>query len=536
MRSRSATALAALILAGGSLAAAATAQAQNGGSPQAMNARSCAGAHIMCAEVYDSDHVFGAGTYVGHDEPSLLFYSKQPGSGNQMQYHVTIPKDPAGAFDPSKSYSAELGPTFWFGMAMCDTQSYPEQLSKCTPDSDSNIVDPAVSSKHAGTAFMELQFYPPGFVRQFTGSSCDPTRWCVALTIDSLSMNPVTNQNLNPTCAQEILGGEEYVNFAYLTKSGVPQGPPDPLHFQFIGSGQPDPSKVLLLNQGDQATVTLHDTAHGLFAEVDDLTTGESGSMTASAANGFGQIKFAPGLGTRQCKEIPYDFHPMYSTSSTQTRVPWTAHSYNVAFDYEIGHFDFCTHIDVNTGSCDGQEGSPGDLEPADGDDNGCFGPAQSLALPITGCLDTNTGFDGSSYQPVWANGDTTHHPTPVLLTSPTTGPSLTSAYQQAAFEADLPRVEAPDFGGSCDRSTGQGCTIIPVTDDGAPAAFYPYFSTVTSGTGCRWGFGSTLPNTTSDFGKNAQYGQLLPLTFTNGHGTITLLEDYRNILNNVPC
>jgi hypothetical protein len=112
----------------------------------------------------------------------------------------------------------------------------------------------------------------------------------------------------------------------------------------------------------------------------------------------------------------------------------------------------------------------------------------------------------------------------------------LTTAYQQAAFEADLPRVEAPDFGGSCDRSTGQGCTIIPVTDDGAPAAFYPYFSTVTSGTGCCWGFGSTLPNATSDFGKNAQYGQLLPLTFTNGHGTITLLEDYRNILNNVPC
>jgi NAD(P)-dependent dehydrogenase (short-subunit alcohol dehydrogenase family) len=59
-------------------------------------------------------------------------------------------------------------------------------------------------------------------------------------------------------------------------------------------------------------------------------------SMTASAGNGFGQIQAAP-TGT-SCTEIPSDFHPMYSTSSPQTRVPWAAHSYNVAFDEEIGH------------------------------------------------------------------------------------------------------------------------------------------------------------------------------------------------------
>ena len=131
-----------------------------------------------------------------------------------------------------------------------------------------------------------LGVYPPGFVQQFTGFSCDATRWCVALTIDSLSLDPVNGRSLNPTCQSQILGGLEYVNFAYLTKSGVPQGPPDPLHFQFIGSGQPDPTKVLFLNPGDQARVTMHDTAQGLLAQVDDLTTGESGSMTASAANG----------------------------------------------------------------------------------------------------------------------------------------------------------------------------------------------------------------------------------------------------------
>ena len=63
--------------------------------------------------------------------------------------------------------------------------------------------------------------------------------------------------------------------------------------------------------------------------------------MVASAANDFAQVKFDPtGSG---CTAIPYNFHPMYSTSSPMTRVPWAAHTYNVAFSDEIGHFDYCS-------------------------------------------------------------------------------------------------------------------------------------------------------------------------------------------------
>ncbi|HCU92465.1 MAG TPA: hypothetical protein DHU96_06860 [Actinobacteria bacterium] len=62
--------------------------------------------------------------------------------------------------------------------------------------------------------------------------------------------------------------------------------------------------------------------------------------MTASAANGFGQVKYDP-AGT-SCVNIPYNFHPMCPTTSEQTRVIWAAHTYNVAFSDEIGHFQFC--------------------------------------------------------------------------------------------------------------------------------------------------------------------------------------------------
>src|SRR5947209_866479 len=108
------------------------------GTPSVAHAASAAGTHhtincasagTLCTEVNDSDWVFGENHYVGHDEPSDLFYSKVSGSGNQMRYELILPNDPAGNQpQKGKGWNFQLHPAFWFGMAMCDTQSYPEQL------------------------------------------------------------------------------------------------------------------------------------------------------------------------------------------------------------------------------------------------------------------------------------------------------------------------------------------------------------------------------------------------------------------------
>jgi hypothetical protein len=294
------------------------------------------------------------------------------------------------------------------------------------------------------------------------------------------------------------------------------------------------------MRQGDHLSVTLHDTANGLRTQVNDLSTGQSGSMTASAANGFGQIQYAP-TGTG-CTAIPYTFHPMYSTSSPQTRVPWAAHSYNIAFDEETGHFDYCTAVDTSTGACTGQEGIPGDQEPADGDDVGCFNAAQSLLVQVNGCYGTNTGFDGTSYQPDWPDGNTFLQPTPAPFSSPLTGRGYDTNYSQTAFEGDQPRIEAPDFGGVCNRTTGAGCTLRPVTDDGQPANFYPFFSITRSHRpgGCQWFLGNDVPGlTANDFGGLSQYGALYPQTFLvfGGHGaTEQVIDDFHQNLAGNPC
>ena len=508
-----------------------------GAAPSPAKAQACIKGNLLCAEVEDYEAAFGE-KYVGHDEPSVLYYSNVPGAGNRNQWQVTLPKDPPPSVKPGRSWSFQLTPAFWFGMAMCDTASYPEQVSTCAPDSDSNITTLA---KHPGTAFMELQFYPPGWVKQFNSQSCDARDWCAALTIDSLSEDPVNGTTLNQTCQNQILGGIEYVNFAFLTRSGSPIGPPNPLDFNPSTSGNPTRPNVLFMHPGDRIGVSMHDTAHGLQTMLVDKSTGQVGSMTASAANGFGQIEYAP-TGT-SCSQVPYDFHPMYSTSSPQTRVPWAAHSYNVAFDEEIGHFDYCTAVS-NTGTCTGLEGAPGDREPTDADDTACFPASASLLVQVSGCNGTNApGFDGTSYQRAWPDGNRFLHPTAQLFSSPLTGRFFNRNYSSVAFESDTPRIEAPDLGGTCNRTTGVGCTIVPPTDDGQPAAFYPFFSItnpfLTPG-GCRWFIGNDVPGlTANDFGKVSQYGTLFPQTyliFGGGGATHSVINDFQQNLGTNPC
>ncbi len=499
--------------------------------------QACINGRLMCAEVRDSYNTFGD-KYVGHDEPSVLYYSNHRGAGFRDQWNLTLPKEPSPTVVAGRSWDFQLTPAIFFGMALCDTQSFPEQVSTCKPDSNSNIVAPAM---HAGTAFTELQFYPPGWVKQFNSQSCDPRSWCAALNIDSLSQDPIHGLNLNPTCQRQLLGGVEYVNFAFVTKSGKPIAPPNPLDFNPATSGNPTNADTFFMHQGDHIVVTMKDTSSGLKVTLRDRTRHTTGTMTASAANGFGQIKFAP-TGT-SCTEIPYNFHPMYATSSPATRVLWTAHSYNVTFTEEIGHFDYCSSVDTATFGCNGLEGPPGDQEPTDIDDFACFPASASLLVQVSGCNGTNApGFDGSSYQADWPDGNRSLHPTPQLFTSPLTGRHFDVNYRQAAFEADTARIEASDLGGTCNTRTGAGCTLVPPTDDGHPAAFYPFFSITghRAGRSCHWFIGNDVPGlTATDFGGVTQFGTLFGqkfLAFGGGGTTFTGFDDYQKVLPNNPC
>jgi len=497
----------------------------------------------LCAEPVDS--IGYHGSYTGHDEPSLLFYSNTAGSGNSNQYSLQIPTEPKvlpNQAGTGGTWNFQLHPAFWLGMALCDNQSAPEFThAPCTPDSDTNIFDgtdpaaPDYIGRHPGTAFLEVQFYPPGWAPWPPGVSCDATKWCAAMAIFSLLQDQNAGVLNNHDC--RVHAGDEPANFAFITTSGVPHAPPAPLS-QTAGTFTPDSATDLFMNPGDQLSVDIHDGSAGLTVIVHDLTTGESGSMTASAAAGFAQVNYEPTAAT--CSQTPYSFRPMYATSSEHTRVPWAAHSYNVAFSDEIGHFEYCNAITEEGGDC-----TANDEGTLDDDDTGCFSAAFSTFVPITGCIATDSDFDGASYQPVWPGTDPNrgqdakYHSTPVTFTSPLF--NGTQNYSRVAFETDLPRIEAPDSGGNCNRFTGANCVNPPPGSN-----FYPIYttgsSTQTPDTNghCVWQFGGPyLKGTTNTFGGNsaAEFGPLLFTFYPNPNPAIRLrTNNFRNVLSSNPC
>ena len=508
----------------------------------------CDEAWSLCAEV--SDSIGYNGTYTGHDEPSLLFYSNRAGSGNSNLYRLTVPNESRVMPNQAQTggtWNFQLHPAFWLGMALCDNQGSPEYThAPCTPNSDTNIKDgsdPAQSDYigyHAGTAFLELQFYPPGWAPWPPGVSCDPHKWCVAMVVWSLNIDYNNGVNNNADCQGTV--GLEPGNFAFLTRSGVPHAPPSPLGAT-ADTYTPHSSSDLFMNAGDQLVVDIHDSSAGLVTVVHDLSTHRTGSMTASTGNGFAQVNFDPGAST--CTQTPYAFHPMYSTSTEHTRVPWAAHSYNVAFSDEIGHFHYCSSVPVEGGAC-ADPGSPPDM-------TACFSAAFSLLVPVGGCIATDSDFSGTPYQPVWPGTnrnrgqDARYHPGAIQFTSPLFNGSRD--YSRVAFEADLPRIEAPDSGGICDRNTGENCVNPPPN-----ANFYPIFTTGSGNggggdhghswhegdNGCVWQLGGThIRGTTNTFGGNstAEYGPLLRSHYPGvGFTPRFRYNNFRQILSRNPC
>ncbi len=517
------------------------------------------------AAVKAGAHIYG---YIGHDEPAVEFYSNQPGSGNNVTYQLKLPKDPPTrpAQDGSGgTFGFQLHPTFWFGMVMCDPNGSPNPdgaaldghaTPACTPDSDSNIFasenpsSPRYFGLGPGQAYEEMQFYPPGWVPWPMGIGCTAKQWCAALNIDTFSDNENTGALNNTACLNSV--GPEPVNFAFVTKNGVataPGNPGAPQHFV------PVPAKDLLMNSGDKLSVHLFDTPDGLKVTIADHTTGATGSMTASAANGFGTVVFDPKA--TKCTITPLNFHPEYSTSTPQTRNVNAAHTYNIAFSDEIGHFEYCGKVANDAISSCAQPLGPdtNDGEPAPdpaGDDDGCLPASASLDVKIAACLDIDGDFDSVPYTFSWPGSvsnpvaDRLLHPTSELFSSPTTvgGANFTSM----AFESDISRDESADtafrvavpcqrhFLNPMDPHPGLGCVNPPPN-----SIFYPFYSTRNTGDGCMWQEGGPyIPGTTNDFGGSAaaEFGSLTVIHYpTAPFGLVTeRSNDFRSSITPVVC
>jgi len=465
-----------------------------------------------------------------------------------MTYFMKLPTDPA--LPPTNNGKitkyAELTGAAWFGLPLCDPASYPQ--NPCPPHSDANtgINQPT----DAGSAFMELQFYPPGFTPAWTDNvSCDATKWCAAMTIDSLACT-FNFATCNNNCI-------EPVNFAYMQTNGVPTGPPSP---QLANVHTFTPNRhTLMFHSGDVLVASISDPRQGFTAVIRDLTTHQTGFMTASARNGFMNTNIA------DCSGTPFTFHAEYNTARQQNQVPWAALEGGVLMQQEIGHGEVCNSVTnkqpaVNPAGATGYTdpnvfqtcvgGSEGPHAVGEGPCSGAIcqnattqGPNGPVACPTSNaasgalcefsdgyCFPKGTriafingspvkevsraaecnqertqngdlDYDGQAYLADWPNGSR-NFPTTFQYIGPFTNGGHT--YPLVQFETDAAGSE-----NLCNVANGVGCTAPPIG-----AKFYPFWSLSpqfsalgTHASRCVWNFGNNQPNTFRNFGKDAQYG-----------------------------
>jgi hypothetical protein len=457
------------------------------------------------------------GHYIGHDEPSVRFISTRPGSGDNVTFTERLPVEPAAlptvrnpGHDVTHTFELTIAP--WFSTDVCDPQSTP--MRPCTPESDANA--PSASSLGGGAAFVELQFYPPGFAPFVDSISCDNTHWCSALNIDSLECQGTGfgAGPCNPDCT-------EPVNFSFIQTDGVPTGPPGP-QLSDLTTFTPN-GHTLLMNPADKITVRLFDAAipggHALEAKETDLTTGQSGYVIASAANGF--MNTSPA----DCSGTPFNFEPEYSSAAAANILPWGFGPYMINSQFEIGHFEPCRRVtgrststvgnftDAFFRNCSGPYESAAEDPNLEPDDSPCYKAGDThggTAAPnlVTGCdvFDNAIGdleYDGTPYYADWPDSTAPdNYPSPFLQQQPTTTGGR--GYPKIQFVTD---ASATEFNTGCDPNTGTGCVLPP----SGPGNFYPYWTQARVGGQCVWEFGNMRNGNT--FGGDAQYGSVGPTT-----------------------
>ncbi|HET9015256.1 MAG TPA: hypothetical protein VFN57_06650, partial [Thermomicrobiaceae bacterium] len=317
----------------------------------------------------------------------------------------------------------------------------------------------------------------------------------------------------------------EPVNFAFIQTNGVPAGPPSP-QLTNLATFTPN-GNTLLMNPGDKLSVHMADApvsgspgTNAFEVVVDDLTTGQSGSMQASAANGFQNTSIA------NCSGTPFNFQPEYSTASPRNYIPWAALQTNISTEYEVGHFEACTSLgqpftynvfgtpDTTYNQCNGPyeasassaDGSVTNPELGDafcypaGDTHGALNSTPDL---VTGCEQNvfqngDLDFDGSTY---WADWPTGTAPSPSFPSSFAQSPPLSNGqqYAQFSFQTDVALSES-----TCNGTTTLGCSVPPPN---APGRFYPYWGLANVLGHCQIEFGNVAAPTTLTFGQDAQYG-----------------------------
>lgn len=245
-----------LVLSGGAGAAGGAAASSNDGS-------GCIAHRAAYIEgVFEPAYSAGCS---GHDEPELDPLSPNVGSAQDLSWTFILPTD--GALPVSA-----VGPAFWFG---------------------GTVTDPA---SLFGQAFLEVQFYPDGIVRNCNSNG-------------GYELVPAANKFTVCSPVWSINATGQKPNYH------------EPAAFNAMLTTSADTRDPMVMNAGDQITIHFHLGAQGdgWHVDVADANTGQSGTIVLNSASG-------PLL-------------PAFSTQTIGNALGWGAVDDTPnAFVWEIGH------------------------------------------------------------------------------------------------------------------------------------------------------------------------------------------------------
>ena len=357
------------------------------------------------------------------------------------------------------TWNFQLHPAFWLGMALCDNQSAPEFThAPCAPE-----------QRH-----QHLRRHEPGRRRTTSASTrarrssrCSSTRpagrpgrrasaatrrkWCAAMAIFSLqpgSEHGRPEQRRLPATRSAI----EPANFAFITKSGVPHAPPAPL-------GQTDGD--VHAERGDRPVHELGRPADGRHPRrrrrpdgdrprpddrPDRLDDGERRQRLRAGQLRAGRGDLPPGA-----VHVPPDVRDLERAharavggAQLQRRLLGRDRALRVLLGRSPAR--------AATASPTTRARSTTTTRAASARPSRCSCRSEAVSPPTPTSTAPRTRPDWPGTDPNRGQ-DTKYHPTAITFTSPLF--NGTQNYSRVAFEADLPRIEAPDSGGICDRFTG---------------------------------------------------------------------------------
>ena len=482
------TVLAGLLLLGASLAPASAAskkQDPEGREPLCESNRS------LCGDPFKT-----LGIYVGHDEPSVEFKSASPGSGNDITYRLTLPKDPpqhvrrrtARAAPGTSSSGRPSG-----SGSRCATRSRrPSTRRPARPTqtrTTSSEPNPTAAGLHRQAPRQRV--HGAAVLRPRLRSAVRGLRLHGAPVLrrhdDRQPDRPGPEHRRRPNnadCDNYILGGIEPINWAYITKSGVSQAPANPL---FTGTFD-DPNFAAVNPDSTEGPVDEPGRPHqDPHARHGRRVPGRpdrparrvrAGSMTASIANGFGHILYEPELRHMPCGAVRVPprvqhgqparqhvvrAHLQRGLSRTRSGTSRTASSWTRDFNCAV------------PAGYEGQAARPDD------DNDFCVPAEDSMLVQINGCFSDDGDFDGPVLSARLAGDDPNR--AAGRRAPPIAGPVHQPARERrrrttrrSRSRPTCPRIEAADSQDNppfCNRTTGADCVNPP-----RGAAFYPFYST----------------------------------------------------------